>query len=431
MAYQPRIVDQQLRQLLDRYPAVTIEGARGVGKATTAKRVAESVFSLEQPDVLEEVRANPAVVAEASAPVLIDEWHLFPKVMNTVKHVVDDGRKPGGFILTGSPGRSIERDTHSGIGRVVSLHMRPMSLVERQLEAPTVSLGELLDREPTDISGNSSLGKHDYASTLLKSGYPQCFGEPLDYSLPFLEGYLAQLTRQDMQQESVTTRQTAPGPILRWLTGYAMATATEAKFKTIIDWVHSRDGETPARTTTDHYRTVLDKLGVIEEQEPWKQPSLPIPKCKTSVLHHLVDPALAAHLMSIEAVDDLLKSEGKSSDMAAGKRVFGLLFQSLITQSVRVYAEANNANVRWLATAKHKSRSQHEVDIIVRNRRGAVVGVEVKLNNLVDDDDTRHLRWLRRELGARWSDGIVIYTGADAYRRADGIGVVPAALLGP
>lgn len=431
MAYQPRIVDQQLRDLLDRYPAVTIEGARGIGKTTTAKQVAATVFSLERADVLQEVQANPAVIADAPAPVLLDEWHLFPAAMNTVKHVVDEGRQPGRFILTGSPGRPVGRDTHSGIARVVPLRMRPMSLAERQIETPTVSLGGLLDKASGDISGTTDLGKLDYASALLKSGYPQCFGEPLDYSFAFVEGYIEQLTRQDMQNEAVTARQTAPGPILRWLAGYARATATEAKFKTIVDWVHSQDGETPARATTDHYRTVLGRLGVLEEQPSWKQPSLPIPKCKTSILHHLVDPALAAHLMDIGAVNDLLKSETRNSDMAAGKSVFGLLFQSLVTQSIRVYAAANDAQVYWLATAKHKSRSQHEIDIIVRNRRGKVVGVEVKLNNLVDDDDVRHLRWLRRELGSTWSDGVVIYTGSEAYRRSDGIGVVPASLLGP
>lgn len=117
--------------------------------------------------------------------------------------------------------------------------------------------------------------------------------------------------------------------------------------------------------------------------------------------------------------------------MAPGTSIFGLLFQSLITQSVRAYAAASGAEVYWLGTKKDKSRAQREIDILVRQPGGRVVAIEVKLSNVVDQDDVKHLRWLRGELGWRWADGLVVNTGSEAYRRDDGIGVVPAALLGP
>lgn len=75
--------------------------------------------------------------------------------------------------------------------------------------------------------------------------------------------------------------------------------------------------------------------------------------------------------------------------------------------------------------------TQREVDVIVTGPKKSVLAIEVKLANTVDDRDCAHLRWLRQRLGHRWADGIVVYAGTDAYRRDDGIGIVPAALLGP
>jgi predicted AAA+ superfamily ATPase len=74
---------------------------------------------------------------------------------------------------------------------------------------------------------------------------------------------------------------------------------------------------------------------------------------------------------------------------------------------------------------------KHEVDLIVEGVNGGVVAIEVKLTRNVTDDDTRHLRWLSERIGDDLLDAVVINTGQDAYRRHDGIAVVPAALLGP
>jgi len=76
-------------------------------------------------------------------------------------------------------------------------------------------------------------------------------------------------------------------------------------------------------------------------------------------------------------------------------------------------------------------RDQHEVDAIIERDDGRVIAAEVKLSPTVDDHDVRHLRWLGERLGDDLLDAMVITTGRSAYRRPDGIEVVPAALLGP
>jgi hypothetical protein len=104
----------------------------------------------------------------------------------------------------------------------------------------------------------------------------------------------------------------------------------------------------------------------------------------------------------------------------------GALFESLVTQSVRVYAQAAEASVKHLRT----HRGEHEVDLIVERADGRIVALEVKLSATVEDRDVRHLLWLRESLGDSLLDAAVITTGRHAFRRADGIAVVPAALLG-
>jgi predicted AAA+ superfamily ATPase len=105
----------------------------------------------------------------------------------------------------------------------------------------------------------------------------------------------------------------------------------------------------------------------------------------------------------------------------------GALFESLATQSVRVYAEATEAQVGHLRTMG----TAREIDLIVEGPDRSVVAIEVKLAGSVSDHDVRHLNWLHDQIGDRLADRVVLTTGEYAYRRSDGIAVVPLALLGP
>ena len=105
----------------------------------------------------------------------------------------------------------------------------------------------------------------------------------------------------------------------------------------------------------------------------------------------------------------------------------GGLFESLVTLSVRAYAQASEARVLHLRTGS----GEHEIDLIVERPGGRVVAIEVKLARDANDADTAHLKWLRKAIGEDFLDAVVVTPGREAYRRRDGIGVVPAALLGP
>ena len=142
--------------------------------------------------------------------------------------------------------------------------------------------------------------------------------------------------------------------------------------------------------------------------------------------HHLADPALAARLLGVDA-KTLLSGDEIGPPMPRDGTLLGALFESLVTLSVRVYAQAAESRVLHLRTGG----GEHEIDLIVERPGGRVVAIEVKLARDADDPDTADMKWLRDTIGEDLLDAVVITTGREAYRRRDGIGVVPAALLGP
>jgi predicted AAA+ superfamily ATPase len=147
--------------------------------------------------------------------------------------------------------------------------------------------------------------------------------------------------------------------------------------------------------------------------------------------HHLADPALAARLLEVEEGALLAGApsplaSGGSASAPRDAALLGQLFESLVTLSVRCYAQWAEARVHHLRT--HDGR--REIDLVVTRGDQRVVALEVKLSATVEERDVRHLHWLHEQLGDDLLDAAVITTGTQAYRRADGIAVVPAVLLG-
>ena len=156
MVYQRRIIDSLLDELFPHLAAIALEGAKGVGKTATASQRARSIIALNDPRQREIVASDWDYVARVESPVLIDEWQLEPSVWDRVRRAVDADSSGGRFLLAGSAAVDPGVRIHSGAGRIVSLTMRPMSMSERGLETPTVSLRELIAGELESVAGHTS-----------------------------------------------------------------------------------------------------------------------------------------------------------------------------------------------------------------------------------------------------------------------------------
>lgn len=420
--YRRRILDDQLDEVFHQLPAVAIEGPKGVGKTQTALQRASSVIWLDDASERTLLDVDPDRLARLAAPILLDEWQRYPPSYDLVRRNVDRRPEGGRFLLTGSA-TPRGQSTHSGAGRIAKLRMRPLSLFERALTTPTVSMAELLSETATSVGGTSPITISDYVDQILASGFPGIANLSGRARVLQLDGYIERVVDRDFPELGHRVRR--PSTLKAWLTAYAAATATTAAYNAVLDAATAGDVDKPAKTTTIAYRDTLTSLWLLDPVPGWTPSNNRLTRLTEAPKHHLADPALAARLLRVNA--DQLLGNARPMQYRGEGPLLGALFESLVTLSVRVYAQACDAAVHHLRV----QNGTHEIDLIIEGPDGRLLAIEIKLSGMVEDKDVRHLRWFADELGDAVADLAVVTTGREAYRRRDGIAVIPAALLGP
>ncbi len=298
-----------------------------------------------------------------------------------------------------------------------------MTVQERGLSRPTVALSDLLEGTAGDLSGATDLNLKSYVDAIVDSGFPGLQDLPNRAFRAQLDSYIRNIVDRDIPESGVMVRR--PDVLIDWLRAYAAATSSTASYTEILDAATAGMTDKPHRETTATYRDVLAQIWVLDPVPAWTASGSPLKRLHSSQKHHLVDPALAVRLLGMTP-ESLLDGNGKPLGPQEGT-LLGSLFESLVTLCVRVPAQAAEAEVRHLRTRN----GDHEVDLILVRPDGRVLALEVKLSGTITNSDVRHLHWLRKQIGDRLIDAVVINTGPGAYRRPDGIGVVPLGLLGP
>ncbi len=422
MDYLPRVVDTELDLLLGALPAVSIEGPRSVGKTATAARRAAHSFDLQEAGQRALVAADPRLVTSREGLTLIDEWQVVPDVWNVVRRVVDEGAPAGRFLLTGSAGVLPGPAVHSGAGRIVGLRMRPMTLIERGVTTPTVSLAGLVRGTGDPLAGESTMRLPDYVAEIAASGFPGIRATPKQVRDRVLDDYSSRLIDRDIEEAGYDVRR--PHTLRAWLRAYAAASGTSTDYARILEAATAGQADKPAQSTVIGYREILTRLWLLEPVPGWDPGQSAISRLRRGPKHYLADPALAASLLG--ATEESLL-DGSAKRLGTDAPLAGGLFESLVALTLRVFAQGMRARISHFRLA----RGTREVDFIVERPDGRFVAVESKLSSSVDSKDVRHLVWLREQVGPRLVDTIVVTTGDEAYRRRDGVGVVPLALLGP
>jgi len=419
--YCRRIIDTTLDELQPHLRALAIFGPKGVGKTATAMQRVESIIDLSLPAQRELVTADPEILTRAPGPLLVDEWQRLPEVWDHIRHAVDAGSAPGRFIIAGS---SAPRGAvvHSGAGRIVPMRMRPLSLAERDVETPTVSLADLLEGSQA-ITGTTAIRLPDYVEEITSSGFPAIRGLPARVRRAELDAYLTNVVQREFPEQGYPVRK--PEVLRAWLAAYAAATSTTTAYSKILDAATAGVTDKPAKVTTIAYRDALSSLWLLDPIPAWIPSRNHLERLGQAPKHQLADPALAARLLGLDA-PALLRAEQGSTRLTEGT-ILGALFEHLVALSVHTYAEAAEAHLAHL-----RSRNgDHEVDLVVQRSDGRILAMEVKLADRVSDEDVKHLHWLRDRIGDDLIDSVVVYTGEHAFRRPDGVAVIPLALLGP
>lgn len=411
-AYRTRVVDTLLDERMSANAAVLIEGPKACGKTETASQRARSVVRLDvDQDARQIATIDPALVLEGDHPRLIDEYQLYPQLWDHVRRAADNGSGNGRFLLTGSATPTDDARRHSGAGRIATIRMRPMSLHELGASSDEVSLAELFaGGEPTGAGGLGELT--DVLSLLVTGGWPQQLDRPAPQ---FVADYLETTAHLDINSlDRKSTRRRDPARILACIRSLARNVSTSAGERTIAaDANLSRDA-------VRAYLDALERLMILEDQPAFNVHIRSSRNLRETPHRHLVDPSLAAAALGRD-VDGLLK----------GLNYTGLLFESMVVRDLRVLAQPLNGTVKYFHT------DAHEIDIVIDRPDGSWATVEVKLGGeeRIDEGAASLIAAVasidQDRAGEPAFMAVITATGRFAYKREDGVFVIPLTTLCP
>lgn len=416
--YIPRLVDSTVDLYLRTFGAVLIAGPKWCGKTTTAENHCRSVIRMQDPDnserYIQVARNKPSLLLEGEKPRLIDEWQVEPRVWDAVRYSVDENRTPGQYILTGSVTPVDDGKRHSGVGRIIRLEMRNLSLFESGDSTGEVSLRGLMDGIK-DVSGTSPLDYSSMAGVLVRGGWPASIGANPDLHRGIVQGYCEGLLETDINLPDGKKRnKQRMRAILRSL---SRNIATEAPNTTVLDDVsNTYDGGLSINTLAD-YISALKDIYVVEDLEAWSPRLRSKTAIRTSDVRHFSDPAIAAYFLG-----------AGPRDLEMDPRTYGLLFESLVIRDLRVYARCNGGDVYH-----YRDADNLEVDAVIHLHDGRWGAVEVKLGEDGIETGSKNLLRLSRKVDEDKMNPpsflAVVTSSGYAYTRSDGVHVIPLGCL--
>ena len=411
--YYPRIGDRVLEKKLQISGAVLIEGAKWCGKTETALQAAGSVlFIQESPQHKEMAKMMPSLLLEGDTPRLIDEWQDAPEVWDAVRHAVDRRKQTGQFILTGSATPRDEVKSHSGIGRISRMLMRPMSLFESKESTGDVSLRALFEGKQ-EIGNVSTLNIPQIARIICRGGWPSAVSHP-DAGGALAIDYTELIVEEDIN--SVDGVERNPLRVRQVLRSLARNISTLTTATTILGDVRAND-ITISDHTLESYLNALRRIFVVEDVPAWSPSLRSRTTIRTSHKRQLVDPSIATAIMRMDA-----------SRLLRDLETFGFLFESLCTRDLRIYTQVNDGEI-----FHYRDKNDLEVDLIISLHDGRWAPVEVKLGEHQIEEAAANLIKLKNKVDTSRigepSFMMVLTGGQYAYRRPDGICVVPLGCL--
>jgi predicted AAA+ superfamily ATPase len=360
-SYRPRVLDGPLEHALAIAGAVVIEGARATGKTMTALHAASSYVFLDDPETQQVLDVAPRTVLEGGAPRLLDEWQLSPELWNLVRRAVDASPERGRFILTGSAVPADDVTRHTGAGRFLRLRQRTMSWWEKLAPEDTpVSLSALFDGTHPAPNLDAAPDLDVVIDGVLRPGFPALVDlDPAD-SATRLRAYLDEIGRGDIHR--LADIRHGPDVIRRLIAAIARSAASDVAFTTLTADVRAVAPSINAETVSA-YVGLLERMFIVEAQQPWAPSLRSRARLRTAAKLHLVDPAVTAAALGAGA-------QQLRSDLTT----LGLLFESAVVHDLAVLATPLGGEVRHYRDSNGK-----EIDAVIALPDGRWAAVEVKL----------------------------------------------------
>lgn len=419
--YRKRIADEILKRKLEGKGAVLIEGPKWCGKTTTAEQIAASILYMDDPEKKEQNIAmselNPKRLLKGAAPRLIDEWQLAPKLWDAIRFEVDHRGELGQFVLTGSAVPADTKEiTHSGTGRFTWLTMRPMTLFESGDSTGEVSLKDLFDGA-TNIDGNSSIGIDRLAFLTCRGGWPQAVDMRDEIALDQAADYYEAVVHSDINRADNVQKN--PERVRRLMRSYARNQGAQVPNTVLAQDVAVNDETQIDDETVASYVNALKKIFVVEDMPAWNPNLRSKTAIRSSETRYYIDPSIATAALGIGP-----------NDLMNDLKTFGFLFETLCARDLRVFADALNGNVYH-----YRDKDGQECDAVIHLRNGKYGLIEIKLGgDKLIEEGVKTLKSMEAKIDVDKMNApsflmVLTGTGDYAYRRQDGVYVVPIGCL--
>ena len=419
--YRKRIADDILARKLEGKGAVLIEGPKWCGKTTTAEQIAASILYMDEPEKKEQnivmSELNPKRLLKGAAPRLIDEWQIAPKLWDAIRFEVDHRGELGQFVLTGSAVPVDTKEiTHSGTGRFTWLTMRPMSLYESGDSTGEVSLKDLFDGA-REIDGASELDIDRLAFLVCRGGWPQAVDMRDEIALDQAMDYYDAVVRSDINRADGVQKNTEK--VRRLMRSYARNQGSQVPNTVLAQDVSANDESSMSDETVASYINALRKIFVVEDMPAWNPNLRSKTAIRSSDTRYYIDPSIAAAALGIGP-----------KDLMNDLKTFGFLFETLCIRDLRVFADALNGEVYH-----YRDKDGQECDAVIHLKNGKYGLIEIKLGgDKLIEEGAASLKNMEAKIDTDKMNVpsflmVLIGIGDYAYRRQDGVYVVPIGCL--
>lgn len=391
-------------------PVVLLNGPRQAGKTTLAKQCLDekwTYLTLDDASTLLSAQQDPVGFIRRLDRAVIDEVQRAPEVLLAIKKSVDEDRRPGRFLLTGSANvMAMPALADSLAGRMETLTLLPLAGCEMQgglgQWLDTVFSGEIPDAKPNlrNVKTDNML-----MQAVLRGGYPEAVSRTTARRRnAWARHYVDALITRDVRDiASVEKLDHLP----RLLTALAQMSGQLCNFSQLAGQV-GLDNKTASK-----YLAVFEHMFLMRRLQPWSANRLSR-ILKTPKIHFLDSGLLCSQIGLNE------------TSVAIARARFGHALESY------VYAEllkhASWANTQY-ALYSYRDKDQVEVDFVIEDDAGRVVGVEVKASATVQRQDFAGIKKLAALAGATFLAGIVLYDGDAILPMGDGLWAIPLSTL--
>ena len=418
--YKKRIIDQMIETYLKISGAICIEGPKWCGKTWTSAFHSKSEFLVGDPynafSNRQLAELNPSLVLQGETPRLIDEWQEVPSLWDATRAEVDLRNKKGQIILTGSSTPKTKGILHSGAGRITRLRMNTMSLFESGDSTGAISLQDLCNGNLHDqMVKEASLSQLAYL--IVRGGWPANIGSDIHTAHLMPKSYMTSVISTDLNKldDGVEYRAHKAELLLRSL---ARNECTCASDLSLLNDIGETENESLGRNTVTKYLESLNRLFLFNNQKPFSPNFRSSLRVKQMEKRHFSDPAMACALLNLT-----------STKLLQDLNTFGFLFESLVERDLDIYSQSFGGKL-----FHYQDYKNNEIDAVIELEDGEWCAFEIKLGAKRIEEGAKNLIKVSSEIAKSGGKPpkiqcVICGLSNAAYRRADGVYVVPITAL--